>query len=93
MIEITDTIQFNSEEPLLSKQSPEFAQWYSENFHSKIVEPLHPIGYDQYGRPSAFINHYDGWKCTTEFIYIYNDGSNWACSDFRLTLEKEVNND
>ena len=89
-MEITNNIIFNELEPLLSKQTADFSQWYSENFHSKIIEPLNPIGYDQYGRPSAFINHHDGWKCTTEFIYIHNDGSNWACSDFKITIEKEV---
>ena len=89
-MEITNNIIFNELEPLLSKQTADFSQWYSENFHSKIIEPLNPIGYDDYGRPSAFINHYAGWKCTTEFIYIHNDGSNWACSDFKITIEKEV---
>lgn len=93
MIQITETIQFNDEEPLLSKQSFEFSKWYHENFHSKIIEPLNPLGFDNYGRPTSFLNKYDGWNCTTEFIYIYNDKSNWACSDFRITLEKEVINE
>ena len=93
MIQITETIQFNDSEPLLSKQSQEFSQWYHENFHSKILEPLNPISHDDLGRPNKFENKFDGWKCTTEFIFIHKDISNWACSDFGITIEKGVSNE
>lgn len=86
MIQLTETISFNEEEPLLSKQNQDFQSWYSENFHSKIVEPLNPTGYDQYHRPISFVNEYNNISIETEFIYIYENSNSWACSDFKLTI-------
>ena len=83
---ITENIQFNELEPLLSKQSDEFRAWYNENIHSKISDYTVPDSLDEYDRPFSFTLEADGFVVTTEWQYIYKTKSNWACADFKLTI-------
>lgn len=83
---ITESIQFNENEPLLSKQSDELKGWYNENIHSKITDQIIPDSLDQYDRPFSFTTEAEGFKVATEWQYIHKTKSNWACSDFKLTI-------
>lgn len=83
---ITENIQFNESESLLSKQSDELRGWYNENIHSKITDQTIPDSLDEYDRPFSFTIEADGFKVTTEWQYIHKTKSNWACSDFKLTI-------
>ena len=83
---IKENIQFNEIEPLLSKQSDDFRNWHNENIHSKISDQTTPDSLDAYDRPFSFTLAADGFRVTTEWQYIHKTKSNWACSDFKLTI-------
>jgi hypothetical protein len=65
---ITENIQFNELEPLLSKQSDDFRAWYNENIHSKISDQTVPDSLDEYDRPFSFTLEADGFTVTTEWL-------------------------
>ena len=90
---ITDKkIQFDPTQPL-SKQTEEFKAWYNTNIGSKINDKTPIDSLDQYKRPISYTLQADGLSVVVSPRYIFQDSSNWACSDFHVKIEKEVVND
>ena len=83
---ITDTIQFD-ESKLLSEQTPEFQAWYNENVNVLINDKLAPDSLDKFKRPFTYTVYVDNFTFVICPNYIYKDQSNWACSDFQITIK------
>ena len=88
---IEKDIEFNQEEPLLSKQSEEFKKWFSDNIQLHITDQLKPDSFDKYERPVSFTIEYGGFLIVVKWIYIYECIESWACSDYELNI-REVGN-
>ena len=86
MIQINDTVQFE-ESKNLSKQTPEFKTWYNQNVIVLINDKLVPDILDEYKRPKSYTVKVETFSITIYPLYIYNDQSNWVCSDFQLTIK------
>ena len=86
MIQITETVQFD-ESKNLSQQTPEFKNWYNQNVNVLINDKLVPDILDEYNRPKSYTVQVDAFTITIYPLYIYQDQSNWACSDFQLTIK------
>mgnify|MGYP007069468500 CR=1 FL=1 len=83
---ITDKIQFEPTHPL-SKQSDDFKAWYNENIGSKINDKTPNDGFDAYKRPISYTVIFEGFKTQITPQYIFQDSSNWSCSDFKIEME------
>ena len=85
-MKINDTIEFN-ESQTLSKQSTEFQVWYNQNVNVLINDKLIPDSLDRFKRPFSYTVKIESFTITIIPQYIYRDQSNWACSDFYLTIK------
>jgi hypothetical protein len=88
MIQITDTVQFDASKPL-SSQTTAFQNWYNSNVSNQINAKLKADSLDAYQRPVSYTVTTGQLTVTVSPVYIYQDSSNWACSNFNLTI-KEV---
>jgi len=85
-MKINDTIEFN-ESQTLSKQSTEFQVWYNQNVNVLINDKLIPDSLDRFKRPFSYTVKIESFTITIIPQYIYCDQSNWACSDFFITIK------
>ena len=83
---ITNTIQFN-ESKMLSEQSQEFQTWYNKNVNVLINDKLIPDSLDRFKRPFSYTVKVESFTIVIFPQYIYCDQSNWACSDFFITIK------
>ncbi len=84
-MEISENITFEDGLPL-SKQSEEFKSWYNNNIHPKITDQTIPDSLDEYNRPVSFTLQYETFTVKVYWLYILQDASSWACSDFNLEI-------
>jgi len=65
----------------------EFQTWYNDNVNVLINDTLVPDSLDIFKRPQSYTVVVE--KLTIQVVpqYIYRDQSNWACSDFYLTIK------
>jgi len=85
-MKITETIDFE-ENVFLSKQTTEFQEWYNDNVNVLINDTLAPDLFDIFKRPMSYTVTVGTFTITIEPKYIYSDQSNWACSDFNITIK------
>jgi len=85
-MQITDTIQFD-ESKLLSEQTTEFQEWYNENVNVLINDKLAPDSLDNFKRPFSYTITVKSFTIVICPNYIFRDQSNWACSDFYLSIK------
>jgi len=85
-MKINNTIDFD-ESQTLSKQSTEFQEWYNQNVNALINDKLFPDSLDRFNRPQSYTVIVNELTIQIFPQYIYSDQSNWACSDFQLTIK------
>jgi len=83
---ITSKIKFD-ESKNLSGQTTEFKVWYNDNVNVLINDKFVPDMLDEFKRPKSYTVKVGTFTITILPIYIYPDQSNWACSDFQLTIK------
>lgn len=83
---ITDTIQFDESLPL-SQQSSDFKTWYYKNVINQITDKTIPDLLDDFNRPVSFTVNVDNFIVTIFWLYIFQDQSNWSCSDFNILIK------
>ena len=71
---------------LLSKCSDELRSFVTEKIIPQINLNTIPDSLDEYNRPVSFTIESDGVTIKIVWIYIYQDTSNWACSDYQLFI-------
>ena len=71
---------------LLSQCSEELRQFVTGNIIPQINLSTVPDSLDEFNRPVSFTIEADGVKVKIVWIYIYQDVSNWACSDYQLFI-------
>lgn len=85
-MKITDKIEFDELNPLLSKQTDEFRTWFNEKINSQITDKTVPDSLDEYDRPASYTLQVEGLTVKVSWVYIYENKSSWACSDFNLEI-------
>jgi len=86
MIQITETIEFDDSK-FLSEQSSDFKVWYNKNVNILINDKLNPDSLDIFNRPISYTVTVETFNIEIYPQYIYNEQSNWACSDFKIKIK------
>lgn len=71
---------------MLSQCSDELRAFVTEKIIPQINLNTIPDALDKYKRPVSFTLEADGVTVKVVWIYIYNDSSNWACSDYQIFI-------
>ena len=71
---------------MLSQCSDALRSFVTEKIIPQINLNTTPDGLDEYNRPVSFTLEAEGITVKVVWVYIYEDSSNWACSDYQLFI-------